>query len=123
MSVNLKGPLFDGRAEMAVKAATEQMQVRVAEHGVRLVQANLGSVLKNPTGNYQSHITVDRAGAGARVWDSNVVYGNWLEGTGSRNRTTRFKGYYTFRKTRAQVDSAAQPICDAVMRQYIGRLS
>lgn len=27
----------------------------------------------------------------------NAVYGDWLEGTSSRNQTTRFKGYNSFR--------------------------
>jgi hypothetical protein len=42
-------------------------------------------VLQHPTGYYQSKITVERAGTGYRVTDQGVVYGPWLEGTGSRN--------------------------------------
>ena len=35
----------------------------------------------------------------AMITDGGEVYGPWLEGTSSRNQSTRFKGYGTFRKT------------------------
>jgi hypothetical protein len=34
-----------------------------------------------------------------RIDDGGVVYGPWLEGTSTRNATTRFKGYASFRRT------------------------
>jgi KDO2-lipid IV(A) lauroyltransferase len=42
-----------------------------------------------------------------------ATYGPWLEGTGSRNLTTRFKGYHTFRLVSQQVDEEAGPVAEA----------
>ncbi|MCH7953871.1 MAG: hypothetical protein IIC25_08280 [Chloroflexi bacterium] len=38
------------------------------------------------------------------IHDSNVIYGSWLEGTSSRNQTTRFKGYSMFRRATQQLN-------------------
>jgi len=39
--------------------------------------------------------------------DDGVVYGPWLEGTSQRNRTSRFKGYAIWRRSRARVAKLA----------------
>ena len=70
----------------------------------RAVHDRLRQVLKHPTGNYERHIQTRKEGGHHDVDDSNIIYGPWLEGTGSRNApNTRFKGYATFRKV-AQAD-------------------
>jgi hypothetical protein len=72
-----------------------------------MVRSRLGEVLQNPTGYYESRITSEVSALGARVTDGGVIYGPWLEGVGSRNQTTRFKGYATFRKTRQELEYKA----------------
>jgi hypothetical protein len=52
---------------------------------------------------------------GSVVQDGGVIYGPWLEGVGSRNRTTRFKGYFTFRRTTAQLNVRATPIAEELL--------
>lgn len=47
-----------------------------------------------------------------------AIYGPWLEGTGSRNQTTRFKGYSSFRKTAQWLDKEK----GGVLRAHVGRL-
>jgi hypothetical protein len=51
------------------------------------------------TGNYRRNIFGKRKGITGVITDGKVVYGRWLEGVSSRNQTTRFKGYFAFRKT------------------------
>ena len=51
------------------------------------------------TGNYRRHLQTTFRDRHARIDDGNVIYGPWLEGTGSRNASTHFKGYSSFRKT------------------------
>jgi hypothetical protein len=57
------------------------------------------------------------------VTDSGVIYGPWLEGTGSRNRTTRFKGYATFRKAAQELDRRAFRIAAAMLDRYVRRMN
>jgi hypothetical protein len=57
------------------------------------------------------------------VDDSNVIYGPWLEGVGSRNEKTRFKGYFTFRKAAQKLNDMAQHTVDAAVAKLVGRLN
>ena len=67
-----------------------------------------------PTGNWSRSIHVRQSrGSGGQfqsgwaVHDSGIVYGPWLEGVSSRNLTTKFKGYHTFRKVAQQIERKA----------------
>jgi hypothetical protein len=98
VDVRNSGPVFDGRAEAAARSLGVDITNAVAFAGYQMVQANLTQRLQHPTGYYQSQLHIVRYGLHAEVTDGGVIYGPWLEGTGSRNRTTRFKGYRSFRK-------------------------
>ena len=114
-----RGPMFDGRTAKALHAYRDEISLRIAEEGERLVRQRLANVLQHPTGYYESRISVDRAGTGYRVSDGGVIYGPWLEGTGSRNSpVTRFPGYSTFRRTKPLVDQRARQIAMQLLARY-----
>jgi hypothetical protein len=113
-----RGPMFSGKTAAAMHTYADQVGYKVATYAEDQIQARLGQVLQNPTGYYQSKVTVERAGSGYRVSDQGVIYGPWLEGTGSRNQTTRFKGYQTFRRTKALVDRKAPNIAAELLARY-----
>lgn len=114
-----RGPLFDGRTAKALHAYRGEISLRIAEEGEKLIRQRLHVVLKHPTGYYESKISVDRAGEGYRVSDGGVIYGPWLEGTGSRNSpVTRFPGYATFRRTKPLVDQRARQIAVQLLARY-----
>jgi hypothetical protein len=71
------------------------------------VDADLMGVLRTQTPYYRLQVRTDPIADGWRVHDSGVVYGPWLEGTSSRNATTRFKGYSTWRRIRQRVEREA----------------
>lgn len=50
-------------------------------------------------------------------------YGPWLEGTGSRNETTRFKGYMGFRISGQEMDLTAPAIADRVLAMYMPEMN
>ena len=114
------GPLFSGALESALKQGIHEAQVAVAELGEREVRSRLRQVLRHPTGYYSSRVRTEVTAADPRVTDSRVIYGPWLEGTGSRNRTTRFKGYSTFRQVTQRLNGgmgqtvAARAISDRI---------
>lgn len=114
-----RGPMFTGRTAAALRTYADEIGYKVATYAEDQIQARLREVLQHPTGYYQSRITVDRAGTGYRVSDGGVVYGPWLEGTGSRNApVTRFAGYATFRRTKALVDRKAPAIAEELLVRY-----
>jgi hypothetical protein len=116
------GPLTDGRAAEAARAFTHAAEDQIAQDGVDMVHAALHEVLRHPTGYYESHIRADNLGADPVIDDGGVIYGPWLEGVGSRNRTTRFKGYFTFRRVTQQLQSRAGEIAERVLPEYLRRM-
>lgn len=120
--VTFRGPLFDGRALSALGQFEAEAVREVAKRGEEIVDAELSQNLKNPTGHYQSQVkvTVDRGDS--VVSDSGVIYGPWLEGTSSRNQTTRFKGYASFRKSAQKLKREAPAIANKALRKYVGRM-
>ncbi|WP_413102220.1 hypothetical protein [Streptomyces sp. Inha503] len=122
-NVNTNGPMFDGRAQRAANEYADQLRYRIATEAEDMVRARLQTVLKHPTGYYESHIRVERAGNSYEVTDGGVVYGPWLEGTGSRNfPVTRFRGYATFRRVKAMIDRRAGGIAQRLLQRYIRRM-
>jgi hypothetical protein len=116
------GPIQDGRFARAARDYSDDLQYAVARHGEDLVRQRLATVLRHPTGYYESRISVDRGRGGYVVSDGGVVYGPWLEGTGSRNSpVTRFPGYATFRRTKAIVDRDANRISRELLDRYQSR--
>lgn len=114
-----KGPLFTGKTAAALGTYSDQVEYKIATFAEDQVQQRLAASLQNPTGYYQSKVTVERAGSGYHVWDQGVVYGPWLEGTGSRNApVTRFAGYSSFRRAKAMTDQKAPQIAAELLARY-----
>ena len=78
------------------------------------------------TGNYRRNVHVDPVKVGSntgKIHDSGVVYGPWLEGTSSRNLSTRFPGYSSFRKTKDYLDKLAPRILQAHVSKATKRMN
>lgn len=120
----LSGPFLSPDAPRMIQAELERTKEDIAQTGYNQVMIRLGQVLRNPTGYYESRIQTTTVSADTdKVHDSNVVYGPWLEGTGSRNSTTRFKGYATFRLVAQQLQRDAGAIADRHVTSLVRELS
>jgi hypothetical protein len=123
VQVRYSGPIFSPiKVSAAMKKMDEDIEKDLADAVYDEVQSNLRRSLKNPTGYYQSRITKERSGSGWKVHDGGVVYRCWLEGVGSRNKTTRFKGYASFRRARQTVEARARDIGHKGVTRHIGKL-
>jgi len=75
---------------------------------------------KASTGNYRRNVHGKVRSIGpntvGKIHDSGVVYGPWLEGTSSRNQTTRFKGYASFRRVKQWLEKG---IASRVMKKHV----
>lgn len=121
--ITTSGPLFDGSADRIVKRNTREMDRTLGDEGVRRVHDRLHQVLRHPTGYYESRVVSTLRSDGADVTDSRVVYGPWLEGVGSRNQTTRFKGYFTFRLVASELDHAALDVVEPIVHKMVRELN
>ncbi len=116
------GPMFDGRAIQAVQDFQQASEKAIAQEGEMMVHTRLHQVLKHPTGYYEAHVKVGAHGKAFQIDDSGVVYGPWLEGTSSRNETTSFAGYGTFRLVTQSLDREAEGIAERTLPPYMRRM-
>lgn len=104
----LHGALFDARRSNALfDRYASDLEEQGAEWAERHIKRTFHREFKQPTGYYESNVHIHDAADGREVWDggdAGPVYGPWLEGVGSRNNTTRFKGYHAFRKAASALE-------------------
>lgn len=117
---SIKGALFDGRARAAVPKACDDIEKQVAVQGAAMVRARLNSVLRKQTPIYRFKVKANPEPPGWAIHDQGMIYGPWLEGTGSRNRTTRFKGYRTFRIIAQKLNDEAPKTGERVVARWMG---
>lgn len=138
IDVTVSGPIFDGRAEAAAHAYAREVERYIGEKAVTRIRAYLptqymylghhgGTPEDNPVppnaGWLQANITATEQVDDVVVTDDNVVYGPWIEGVSSRNLTSRFKGYHTFRLIGEQLDSEAVVLAEEVIGPYLGAMN
>lgn len=115
-----RGQIFNAAATNAqARRMIIAINDAIAVEGVNRVKARLRQVLQNPTGFYESNIQVERREVYRGVTDGGVIYGPWLEGTGSRNKTTRFKGYKTFRTVKQGLDADAEMLAQPYVDDFV----
>jgi hypothetical protein len=122
IDASARGPLFDGRAQAAVGAFLDEAKQEVGNQGLSDVHHNLNTSIRHPTPYYETQILVERQANDVVVHDRGIVYGPWLEGVGSRNRTTRFKGYFSFRRAKQGLEPKVPGIAERVLQRYLGRM-
>ena len=121
--LTMTGPMFDGQAVAAVEDFATHVAEEVGHQGLQIVQKFLHGSLQHPTGHYMGALKVDKLGEDAIVTDGGIVYGPWLEGTSSRNNSTKFAGYASFRKAAQQLESKVEPIGEAALQPYLERMN
>src|SRR5258707_6094662 len=119
--MTMTGPIFDGRAEAALAEYLRVMPEKIAEKGQQMVREHLNAVIKENRGVYVSRVHVRDMGS-TQVIGNDMVYSPWLEGVDERNRSTRFKGYHTFRLIGQQLDALAGPMAEEILRPYLARM-
>jgi hypothetical protein len=122
ISSRVDGPIFHPAQVRALTGtATRQIQTAVAEYALWRVKAYNASDFKHPTGHYRSRLRIVKRGL-ITVDDSSSVYGPWLEGTGSRNARSRFKGYWHWRRAANDAERQALRIGNEVMARAVRQL-
>lgn len=135
IDVSAHGPVFNGAAEALVHQYAHHLEEKLGDLGVTWIRAYLPTqykYLRDPAslgfhgtknhfvpGLYQSVIHRLDAGDSVLIHDTPSVYGPWLEGVGSRNATTRFKGYHTFRVIAQKLQDVAVEIGYEELPPYI----
>jgi hypothetical protein len=122
IEIRVSGALFDGRMRALIAAMIDDMKYAVASQVLADWQLNMDRSFQHPTPYYETQVTVQPVGEDYMVHDRGIVYGPWVEGTSSRNSTTRFKGYASLRRAVDGVrQHKADQICQRIAREYARR--
>lgn len=137
VKVQASGPLVKGEFPAILHDYLEDVTWELGQQAYADIHTILDASIRQPTPYYETQITQQRGGADgidgvssdvtpAVVHDRGVIYGHWLEGTGSRNApATSFRGYGAFGKSAKALNVAngkALPIAEAVLQRYLPRL-
>ena len=122
IGIDTSGPLLTGSPGAVVRAMVDEVLSEIADQASADVHNNLDLMIRHPTPYYETQIRRFKRGRVQLVGDRGVIYGPWLEGTGSRNRTTRFKGYASFRLAVQDVQRRVPSLADHVVKRHMGRL-
>lgn len=124
LDVHLSGPTLEGLGPTIVDRRLAEATTELADYTRFEVLMQLDRVLQHPTGYYESQI-VDQT---LNPWmhsvnDSQVIYGPWLEGIGSRNApVTKFAGYHTFRIVKNRMEQKSKAIMQAWVARTVAEL-
>jgi hypothetical protein len=122
-TVFMKGALITGDALPVIDRFIEDAVWAVGAQALADVHLIADKSFRDPTPWYETQLMVERmAPDRVKVHDQDVVYGPWLEGVGSRNKTTQFKGYKMFRTTRQQLGRKIPRVIQPMVEQLIRRL-
>ena len=134
--VETRGPFFSPYAPQALKSAMsgatrelvqigESIIINTMTTGPRGVFLSVAEARpgRASTGNYRRNISTKVNNLNGLITDGGVIYGPWLEGESSRNQTTRFKGYFTFRKTSQELQKKSRKVFDAHLRRFVNRMN
>jgi hypothetical protein len=134
--VEASGPLFQPGVNQRVQRTLHNAIVELVDYGMEILAARLrprpaGVFLsvaearkgQASIGNYRRSLHQEVKGLHGRIDDSQIIYGPWLEGISSRNQTTRFKGYASFRWATGQIGKRAVPVLRAHVDQLIRELN
>jgi len=117
------GPLSDpGVFSTEMRKLADDAVWEVGQQALAEVHRLLDLSIKHPTPYYETQIRMERVQSDVSVNDRGVVYGPWLEGQSSRNKTTRFKGYSSFRRAAQRVEGQVKILTDHVVELHVRRM-
>jgi hypothetical protein len=122
VEMTIRGPVFDGRAEIITRDYADEIARVVAHEGEGVVRAELAKVLQHPTGRYSRSINVVHYGSMYDINDGKMIYGPWLAGVSSLNKKTRFKGYAHWRRSTQRLERRVDSVAVGAWARYRGRL-
>lgn len=116
----VSGPIHDGRMAHWFQEYEHDVAEALAEDAKDTWVHNLQGSIRNPTPYYWTRIDVREESATHYVVDDHdIVYGPWLEGTGSRNApVTRFPGYHAMARAKEQAKRRRSGIARRILRRY-----
>jgi hypothetical protein len=126
VSLDVSGPLSDGRAEKAVGEWQERTTQALADEAVKMLGGTVMDKGGRSHGAFRENLhEVRKTRSDVTVpgpMIRGVTWAPWLEGTSTRNRSTQFPGYHVFSRTRAGLSQRATEIGQRVLDEVMGEM-
>lgn len=126
--VTMTGPIFDGQAAAAARDFTRALAAEIGAIGrdwIKLDTQRMDKSGRGGTGAAAGGVKLDGSGENW-VISGGISKGNyawpWLEGTSKRNKSTDFRGYHSFRRTRTRMRRQVRPYAQEELAAFIGRM-
>jgi hypothetical protein len=119
----VSGPISSGRIHKHVRDYEKDVARELAEEAEDTWLNLLDARLRHQRPYYTTRIATRQVSWNRyKIHDSGVVYGHWLEGTGSRNSpVTRFPGYWSMRDTKLIMKEKRAAIAEEILVQHQAR--
>ena len=127
-SVERYGPVFDGRAEIAVKefeASVTREAAAIGRDWIRIAAAGMDRSGRGGTGMAAAGVGLYPVPGGWQILGAEItgtVWWPWLEGISRRNASSKFKGYHTFRTTKYKLSRAVPAIAELKMAEFLPQM-
>lgn len=125
--ITTRGPFFDTRRSRFTTEFCGDVAREVAETAETYWIGGMRRTFKEPTPIYWNTTKIQNRGKVVTLNDGGraggLVYGPWLEGVGSRNKTTRFKGYFNLRKAAQKVRGEVKKLAAPLLVHYYRRMN
>lgn len=117
------GPIKSGQIHRHVRDYEKDVAEELGEEAEGTWLNFLDSRIRHQTPYYTTRIATKRiAWNKYKVHDNGIVYGHWLEGTGSKNApVTIFPGYWSMRDTKADMKVKRKPIAEEILARHQAR--
>lgn len=122
-NVTMTGPIFSPNVESQTKEEIRAIERELAKEGIGMVREQLHPGHGYVSGDFRRSITASRKTLNTTIYPRLWVIGLWLEGVGSRNDTTRFKGYAIFRKAREVLARESDDIAQRGVAKLVKKLN
>lgn len=127
VDVRARGPLCDGRAERAAQDAVEDIVSEISREGQNRLVGKMALTFRHPTPYYWTQVWTRRMTPTLAIVNdarsgTPMIYGPWLEGTGSRNKISRFKGYWIWRSVRQFLQGEAEGFGRRILATHLPRM-
>jgi hypothetical protein len=125
--ITMTGPLFTGQAAAAAEDFTRALAAEIAEIARDWVKLDTQRMTRSGSDTGAAAAGVKLSGEGANwVVSGGISKGTyawpWLEGTSRRNRSTPFRGYHTFRRTRLRMRTQVNALAELRLQPYLARM-
>jgi hypothetical protein len=124
VAADVRGVVLEGKGGPIMREFFDKAKTLVAKTGQDELKQRASSAPKHPKGRFSDSIVVKDFAKGRTIMADypQTLYGPWLEGTSTRNESTRFKGYRMFKLTRGRLRKNVGPLVQDLFNEAVAKL-